>query len=318
MRVAVLALALSLSLLAPGCFRMIEDRIDESRNSTALPQESTEDVDLSTVPSSLEGNATNATLGTTPTVTTVEPTAPPAPTEPTPAPTPEPTPVVASPTPEPTPTPPPAEPAPAPTPAPVVEPTPVTTAPTPAPTPPPPSPSPTPTSPTPAQAWPHEGSFVKYSTDSGASAPDGSWWQRSFTNVTWTYTNGDWHGVCDGTRTDHYGEQVNVTTLHATYSASHPPHWPITDTRSPPAVGEPVTGWSVDECNINKLDYDLLYHGPSTENGLPTFTAVSPQDGVPREYSTEWRQGSGLVVTWMWQHHYSHEAGRLTATDAPN
>lgn len=337
MRVALLLLAGA--LLVPGCM-LLEDPAESSDNSTAssdvteTPEESTE--------APTDATPTEATP--TPAATTPVETSPVAPTpvEPTPVVVePTPTPVEATPTPvvvpapEPTPAPVPApEPTPAPTPTPVEAtptptPPPPSPTPTPTPTPPPPtptSPTPPPPSPTPAPAtWPHEGSYVVYHATSSFNAPDGSYTTDIDTTARWTYHNHDWTGTCDGTRSEWSAfSGYSNSTLHRTFDASHPPHWPPMDTTSPGAPGSAIQGWSVDSCELGS-EGDLQLVGTDQEQvsvagvptQVPTYKAQSPETGEPRDYRTEWMRGSGLVVYWDWQHHYSNEHGQLVDTDAP-
>lgn len=292
--------ALACSLLLTGCVRMAQDSIDQARGPDNLtseaPQESTAGNDT----------PTSAPEATTPEATT--PQATPTPSSPTPTPPPA---TSTPPPPAPTPTPPP----------------PSSTPPPPAPTPTPSPPTPTP-SPTPApQAWPHEGSYVKYRIDSGGSAPDGSWSERTQATASWTYHNGDWTGSCEGTHAEYwaFNDSWTNSTRHASYTAAHPPHWPPFDTKTPPAVGQPVVGWGLSGCAIEKKDYDLDFTGSESEpvirNGqaalVATYKAESPADSVPRSFVTEWMRESGLVAYWHWQYHYAHDFGDLIDTDAP-
>ena len=254
---------------------------------------------------------------------------PPIPGDDTTTPTPEPTPTTPLTPLEPAPTPPPATPPPA-TPPPATPP-PATTTPTPpppTPTPPPPTPTPPPPTPTPPspepQAWPHEGSFVRYRVTVFEGSPDGSYNAATFTNVTWTYTNGDWRGTCDGTRTEQFREDAPTTTaVHHDFVASDPPHWPLFNTRSPPEVGGDVTAWFMKGCNIQQLErrYAGTDTEPTTVNGQPTtadtFVATDYDDGSPDDFRTEWSRDSGLVEYWSWSQRHTSTRGDLVDTDAP-
>src|SRR5581483_5816432 len=136
--------------------------------------------------------------------------------------------------------------------------------PAPAPTPPPPAPRPsTPPAPSPSPpSWPREGSFVSYTLHEGQSFAGSTQEWESFANVTWTYHDGDWRGVCDGERHDRSdGVTWSNTTLHASFTAAHPPHWPPFDTRAPPAPGEPVTVWYVRGCGL--VNETRTFAGPA-------------------------------------------------------
>jgi hypothetical protein len=167
---------------------------------------------------------------------------------------------------------------------------------------------------------------VTYRIDSGSSVPDGSGFERVFANASWTFTQGDWHGTCDAHVISWYEfhePQWNNSTYHVVYDAAHPPHWPLFDTTTPPAVGATVTGWYLQGCGIESNTYDFVFRGsdalsvPGHAGPLATYNATSPDDGVPRDHRTQWLQGSGLVVYALMQWHYSHAWTELTGTDAP-
>lgn len=245
-----------------------------------------------------------------------EPTATPAPASPTP-------PAVTNPPAPPAPSPPPATPTPvASTPPP---PPPSPTPPAPSPTPPPPSPTP----PTPAPAaWPHEGSYVRYAATASRSSYDGGYQQRDRAEATWTFTNGDWRGTCAIQTSEYVSHRgwENRTGTRA-YSPASPPHWPLFDTRSPPAQGEAVTVWYLDGCLPTSEEGDFA--GTDTEattrNGQPaqaaTYVAVEPAGSEMQDLRTEWSRASGLVLTWSYQRMGSSMtatfAGHLVDTDAP-
>ena len=245
----------------------------------------------------------------------------------------------AEPTPTATPTPAPATPLtplePVATPTPTATPPPAATPPTaatPAPTPPPPTPTPPPPTPTPPspepQAWPREGSYVKYAWRIGqyfAGSPQG--WTH-YGNITWTYAGGDWRAVCvmeaydrnhDGTWNNH--------TIRREITAATPPHWPLMNTRSPPAPGEAVTTWYLRDCELS--EQTLYYVGTETEattvNGQPaTVPTHLAEDDYPPEqpmsWSSEWSTKTGLVVDWGYSRGgmAAHSnSGRLVDTDAP-
>lgn len=230
-------------------------------------------------------------------------------------------------TPAPVATPPPAAVDPVPTtPPPAAPPPPVTTSPPP---PAPPSPTPTPTpSPAAPPKWPREGSFVSYYVETSQSFSGTPQGFRQYVNATWTYRGGDWHGVCAGNRhsTDSEGV-VTITPVRATFEASNPPHWPLFDTRTPPAVGEDVATWWLRGCAIESDEWP--YRGAdsatTTVNGaptlVPTYRATSDPGELPYDVQTEWSTKTGLVVEWSLarvatQAPFSN-SGRLTDTDAP-
>lgn len=228
----------------------------------------------------------------------------------------------------------PTPPAPTTTPPPTTEPTPppptTTTTPTPTTQPPPTTttqPAPTTTTPAP-QAWPREGSFVKYTFREGQAfgGSDQRW--TEYGNVTWTYRNGDWHGVCEMQRYDFSdGETWENTTHTREFTASSPPHWPPMNTRSPPPVGSEITVWYVQGCALDQET--LIYRGTTTEattvNGQPYVASTHhAEDDWPPEqpmsWDTEWSAATGLVIYWG----YSRggmaphsDSGRLVDTDAP-
>jgi hypothetical protein len=234
-------------------------------------------------------------------------------------PTPEPTPATPAPSVEPTP---PAVTSPA-TPTPVApEPTPVAPAPV------APPPSPTPPSPAPT-AWPHEGSHVRYTATVVRNSYDGGYRQEDSAEATWTFTGGDWRGTCTvHTREFVSGRGEQESTGTRTYSASSPPHWPLFNTKSPPAEGQPVTVWYLDRCAIESMD--AAFAGtdtePTTRMGqsvqAATYVASEPAGTSENQgLRTEWSRASGLVVTWSHQRMGSVMTttfqGELMDTDAP-
>ncbi|HEX2021920.1 MAG TPA: hypothetical protein VHH36_04360, partial [Candidatus Thermoplasmatota archaeon] len=184
------------------------------------------------------------------------------------------------------------------------------------PTPPPPTPSPTP-SPTPTPtSWPREGSHVSYRVHVGEGSPDGSYDADRWTNITWTYANGDWRGECVGQKRERLRDQPEQwTELRATFTASDPPHWPPFNTKSPPAVGGTVEAWFLQGCGFNRLDRE--YAGTDSRDGAPTFVATDFDDGSPDDFRTEWSQRTGLVLEWDWSQRHTRTTGRMTSTDAP-
>lgn len=219
----------------------------------------------------------NASNDSAPTVTSPTPAAAPTPTE-------------ATPTRAHTPTPPPSS--------------------TPTPAPPTPT-SPTPPAPTP---WPHEGSFVIYTMEHSRSFTGSDQWYRSYANATWTYQAGDWRGTCEGTIYDHRDPRtLNVTTVHRAYTASSPPHWPIFDTRTPPAVGQNVTTWFLDTCAIVNETHTFA--------GGNATTFRAGEESMPFAFNTTWSRASGLVLTWTDARYGlapNVNVGHLVATDAPD
>lgn len=313
-RDALLACLLALLPLA-GC---VDSALDSGGESSEAPDDNS-----SNASNSSRDNASNVEVGG-------EPPPPPFPTEPTTSTTPP------APSTEPTPTTVPAEPTPAPTPPPPTPTPPPTETTPPSPTPPPPTtttpPSPTPTSPPtptpPPPAWPHEGSYVKYTLRTGQAFANSLQGWENYANVTWTYTNGDWRGVCvmDVHESDMDGNWDNHTETH-TFTSASPPHWPPMDTRNPPAPGGSVTIWYVSGCELRNMT--LVYTGPDTEpttvNGQPvTAPTFLAEDDYPPEqpmdWRTEWSRTMGLVLYWsygrggMAPH---SDVGHLVDTDAP-
>ena len=227
-----------------------------------------------------------------------------------------PTPPVAAP-PAAQPTPPAATPVPTPPPAATPTPTPSPPVATPTPTPPPPTP------PTP-EAWPREGSHVKYEVQKRQSFSGTEQGHRMYANLTWTFSGGDWRGECVGQTysTDAEGVET-VREERVTYSAASPPHWPLFNTRNPPAVGEEVTTWTARGCTLDQDTWPFRGAGTATVDGrtVETYRASANPDEPPYAFDTEWSKKTGLVLEWhlqryMTQAPFSHE-GRLVSTDAP-
>ena len=314
MRRAHLVLPLACLVAFTGC-------IDAMLDGTEEPPESDP---FEGVQESVAGNETNdtndtgeVTLGPEPVAPSPEPTTA-APTATTPL-----TPIESPPPPpaEPTPV---APPPPAPTPPPPA-PTPPPPTPTTAPTPPPPSPTPPPPTPTPPPpSWPQEGSYVRYRVTMDEGSPDGSFNADTDTVVSWTFTNGDWRGVCEGTRTTQYRDEAPTTeTLHREITVDSPPHWPLFNTKSPPAPGGTVTAWFMKGCDIQQLE--RRYVGTDAESvtvsgatrSVDTHLAEDFDDGSPDDFRTEWSQDVGLVAYWDWAQRNTHTRGDLLDTDAP-
>ena len=281
---------LLLALLTPGCIQMLSDELEEAREE--FPDPSAADGDNGTAPPPATPSPTPGTPApATPSPTPPSPATPSVPSPATPTPTATPTP------------PPPATPTPTPTP-----PSPPTTPATP----------PSPTPPPPA-AWPREGSHVRYHATVERVASDGSYRQEERAEAAWTYRDGDWTGTCTvEVRERVAGRGEETTTRTRTFTASDPPHWPIFNTRSPPAPGGAVTTWLLDGCDIEHLD-DAVYQGTDTEAGAATHVAAYPE-ARDEDFRTEWSRASGLVVTWdwiRWGATTTHVRGGLVATDAP-
>lgn len=158
---------------------------------------------------------------------------------------------------------------------------------------------------------------MTYTTRVGQSFAGSDQDYETYANLTWTYTNGDWRGECVAQRHDDMdGDNVYVVEeRRVTYSSSNPPHWPLMNTRNPPAVGEEVNSWTSDACALEMETW--TYAGLS--NGV--HRAESTDADRPYHFVTTWDADSGLVLTW----HHSKEGssaprsnvGRLVATDAP-
>ena len=155
-------------------------------------------------------------------------------------------------------------------------------------------------------------------------SPDGSYNARTYANATWTFTNGDWRGTCDGTRYEQFRDQPETATpIHRDFVASSPPHWPIFNTQSPPAAGGEVEAWFLKGCFIQSLE--RRYVGTDTEattvNGAPrtanTHAAEDWDDGSPDDFRTEWSRAEGLVVYWSWSQRHTFTRGDLVDTNAP-
>lgn len=160
-----------------------------------------------------------------------------------------------------------------------------------------PIPKPTPT-PKP-EAWPREGSLVRmsYHAVSGAN--------ESFGNLTWTYRAGAWQGACVET----WKNGRATGTLRVAVTAP-----PLTDTRSPPAVGLPMTGAYVDlGCRVTS-EGRLVFDGAKGA----AYHASAPSEVRDKlVMDTAWRQDSGLVVSWARGVRGAGSSGALVETDAP-
>lgn len=313
-----LALLPALACLVPasGCVDALIGDADGEFPVGGDPQESVgplEEEDGSPPPTS-----------TTPPPSTTTP--PPPPSDPTPPV--EPTPPAADPTPPPAdPTPPPPDPTPPPTdPAPPpADPTPPPTDPTPPPsdpTPPPSDPTPPPSDPTPPPepAWPREGSIVRYRITSGESGP-GSFVNTSGSIATWVYRDGDWHGTCEGSWELHWAEGSGQNDTNGTFSrayeASDPPHWPPLNTRTPPAVGEPVDVWIMWDCDLREVG--MVYSGLTESSWGRVHHADDTAEAEAHysDFDTWWDPEIGLVLGWSWARSHSGTRGELIETDAP-
>lgn len=130
-------------------------------------------------------------------------------------------------------------------------------------------------------------------------------------NVTWTYHDGDWHGLCDlhwYWPPDFPSPGAHEGTYQVRFEASRPPHWPLFDTTHPPTVGENVTAWRVDNCQIwsETLIFDGQ-HGARYNASNHQFYSVE----------TEWDTQTGLVLGWADPGYHAGGWGELTSTDAP-
>lgn len=177
--------------------------------------------------------------------------------------------------------------------APFGPPTPTPTPPTKTSTPatPTPTPPPAPTRPAP-RAWPEDGSFVRLDANMTSGGDRTRVW------ANWTYVDGDWRGVCEGVTIERDGD---VERIQERYRASDPPHWPLMDPRSPPAVGSSVQTWWLEGCDIRSAPRE--YEGVSGGR----------HEATSRGFHTAWDATTGLVVGWS----SASSSGRLVATDAP-
>lgn len=273
--------------------------------------------------------ATPATTTTTPATTTpvastivapmpTSPTGGPAAPSPSPPPRASPTPPPAAPTPS--------TPAAAPPPPPPPTPSPSPTTPTAAPTPTTPAPAPTP-DPQP-DPWPREGSYVSYAfrVSQSFSGSEQGFDERG--TIRWTYTNGDWRAVCEGSRTSTADDgSTSEESFREEISSATPPHWPLMNTRSPPAEGERVEVWYTRGCDRDSDSYPFIGRDtePTTVDGaqrtVSTFKARADDSDVPYDYVTEWSTETGLVIHWSLSRYMTaapySTSGELTDTDAP-
>ena len=300
-RLPLASMLLAASVLLAGCTL---PGPEESGEPDALPEDATETEDPFPIPEPAPA-PTDIAGGDDASPPPV--TAPPAPATPTTAePTPA-TPTAADPTP--------------------AAPPPATTPPPPSPTQPPAAPPPatTPTAPQPGP-WPHEGSRVSYTAQQSHGSRFGSS-TRTYVNATWTYTDGDWRGVCTANvktydpETDSYDEGRTETR---TYSAANPPHWPPMNTRSPPALGAEMEAWVFDACDLDTT-HTAVYAGTDTEivggATVPTHRATHHPAYSNQQLDTEWSRTTGLLIHYdysWWGSTQSHSLrGRIVSTDAP-
>lgn len=215
--------------------------------------------------------------------------------------------------------------------APVVTPNPAPSPAAPSPTPPPPATPPPPVTPPPARPapWPVEGSRVSYAATASRLGNDGGYERIVYANASWTYRDGDWTGTCTA---DVHERVAQAGWTHRTatraYTAESPPHWPLFNTRSPPAAGGAVQAWYLEGCAIEHAD-GMVYAGTDTEavirDGQPvlvaTHVAVAPETAGSQSFRTEWSSERGLVLAWDWTRWSgamsSRFEGRLVQTDAP-
>ena len=315
-RMLLPTLLLGASLLLSGCTLLDPEEGEESVEFPTNATETEDPFDLAEpapAPTDIAGgdDASPPPMTTTP--------APPSPTAPAPG---EPTPAA--------PSAPPAQPSPGSPTAPGPGPTPPPATTTPPPSPPPAQPTPPtqptqPTQPPPDTSWPREGSHVRYEARASRSSYDGEYSQEDVSTVTWTFTGGDWRGVCTNQKTEHVNGNWQNSTSTRQLDASTPPHWPPMNTRSPPAVGQPVDVWYIDACSPS--DWESVFTGSATEqttrNGQSVTVASYAADmsAENQAFATEWSQSHGLVLKWShWRSGgamSSGFSGRLVDTDAP-
>jgi hypothetical protein len=199
-----------------------------------------------------------------------------------------------------------------------VAPTPPSPSPSPSPNPAPsPTPPPTAPSPPPTPTWPREGSTVSYTIESGKGFTD--YGEDVYANATWRYHDGDWRGSCDAQVHQQFEDgngawTYNNSTFHVDYTPANPPHWPLFDTTSPPAVGGDVLVWSMEGCTI--VNETMVYNGTATTPEWGTTHTAHDTDIAEQNYSsfrTWWRTDTGLVDAWSWGRLHSYSIGHLTS-----
>lgn len=139
-------------------------------------------------------------------------------------------------------------------------------------------------------------------------------------SATWTYRDGDWRGTCGGTwHHDWYDDTPDRTgTFTRTFEASNPPHWPLFNTRSPPAPGSPMMVWVMRDCEI--FSTEKVYTGTETH---PTWGLQHNADDTQEaedhysDFDAWWDPDTGLVHAWRWAQLHGGSSGQVTSTDAP-
>lgn len=152
----------------------------------------------------------------------------------------------------------------------------------------------------------------------GQSAP-GTFTNSSKWTAEWVYRDDDWHGTCEGSWTTTWeDDRVERGTFSARFEASDPPHWPLFNTKTPPAKGGSVEAWYMWDCRIGSAQ--MLYDG-TVDHGEwgTTHTAQDTQEAEENysDFDTHWDPESGLVIDWKWARSHSGTSGRVTSTDAP-
>lgn len=170
-------------------------------------------------------------------------------------------------------------------------------------------------------AWPKQGSYLKYDLRSSSSAPDGSWWMVEEVVAKVWVQDGAWRGWCEGTRTE--------------FAEFAEPQWSNTTVGAPVRTG-PLKG-SVDTALGKDTALTVLsgcYAQPATmrvtaiedhtvtDDGTPvevlSFRADElPDESAYRDWRANWDAHHGLLLQWELQGLHSNSRGALVKTDFP-
>lgn len=166
---------------------------------------------------------------------------------------------------------------------------------------------------------------MKVRGSAAESVPD-QYQTSSDWTATWTYRDGDWHGTCEGTSEHDWDEWMEeelgyndtTTTFARTFSASDPPHWPLFNTRNPPAESDDVEVWLMWDCRITSET--MVYTGVVDHDRAGRAHRADDTQEAEENYSdftAFWDTDTGLVLSWGWGRRHSGTSGEVMETDAP-
>lgn len=152
------------------------------------------------------------------------------------------------------------------------------------------------------EAWPRQGSVVRYAVSFGEQAPGCCHQERTTLDVTFTYRSGAWSARCEGWTTLATGEGERRSRVMQKTSLAPPV---ATDAPVPVLRG----------CGLSTLPVGAAV--PHEYEGIAAWRAAYEPECRCQAGEATWASANGLVLAWSFAGRTTAYEGRLVGTDAP-